>query len=76
MENNTESNEAIAKLVSECESAVVDFSKELKDGLEEKKVTIDNIEMLLLKTISVIKANLIAATEEIVIVKNAVKSML
>jgi len=66
MENNTGSNEAIAKLVSECESAVVDFSKELKDGLEEKRVTIDNIEMLLLKTISVLKTNLIAATEEIV----------
>ena len=48
MENNTESNKAIAKLVNECESVVTDFSKELKDGLEEKKITIDNIEMLLL----------------------------
>ncbi|MBC8061148.1 MAG: ISKra4 family transposase [Clostridiaceae bacterium] len=66
MENNTGSNKAIAKLVNECESVVTDFSKELKDGLEEKKITIDNIEMLLLKTISTLKTNLIKATEEIV----------
>ena len=66
MENNTKNNKAIAKLVSECETVVTDFSKELKDGLEEKRITIDNIEMLLLKTIGTLKTNLISATEEIV----------
>lgn len=66
MKNDIGSNKVIAKLVIECESVVTDFSKELKDGLEEKKITIDNIEMLMLKTISMLKTNLIAATEEIV----------
>lgn len=66
MKNNVESNATIAKLVLDCESVVTDFSKGLKDGLEEKNITIDNIEMLLLKTISTLKNNLITATEEIV----------
>lgn len=66
MENNTESAKTIAKLVNDCENVVSDFSKELKEGLEEKKITIDNIEMLLLKTISTLKNNLVSATEEIV----------
>lgn len=66
MGNNIENNESIAKLVSECEEIVTGFSAELKNGLEEKRMTIDTIEMLLLKTISTLKTNLIATTEEIV----------
>lgn len=66
MENYSNNDKAIAELISGCESVVTEFSKELKCGLEEKTMTIDNIEMVLLKTINVLKRNLVAATEELV----------
>ena len=63
MERNDETK--MAELVKYHEKIVIDFTKELRSGLDEKKITIDRIEMLMSKTLGVMKKSIVAAREEI-----------
>ena len=63
MQRNDETK--MAELVKEHEKIVSDFTMELRSGLDEKKITIDGIEMLLLKTLAAVKRSLVVATGDI-----------
>lgn len=55
----------MAELIKEHEKIVSEFTQELRAGLDEKKITIDGIEMLLLKTLEAVKRSFVVATEDI-----------
>lgn len=58
-------NKAIAEIIKKNEEIIQDYAKEIQEGLREKKMTIDGIEILMLKTMETLKHNVIATAEEI-----------
>ena len=62
---NINENRAIAEIIKNNEKIIQSYVKELKEGLQEKKLTIDGIETIMLKTMETLKHNVIATAEEI-----------
>ncbi|MGI6427293.1 MAG: hypothetical protein ACOX0L_06835 [Natronincolaceae bacterium] len=62
---NINENKAIAEIIKNNEKIIQSYVKELKEGLQEKKLTIDGIETIMLKTMETLKHNVIATAEEI-----------
>lgn len=58
-------NKAIAEIIKKNEEIISDYAKEIQDGLREKRMTIDGIEEIMLKTMETLKHNVIATAEEI-----------
>lgn len=62
---NINENKAIAEIIKKNEEIIQDYAKELREGLQEKKLTIDGIEVIMLKAMETLKHNVIATAEEI-----------
>lgn len=58
-------NKAIAEIIKRNEEIIQDYVKEMQEGLREKRITIDDIESIMLKTMEALKHNVIATAEEI-----------
>jgi hypothetical protein len=58
-------NERIGEIIKNNEKVMVDFVEELKTKLEEKVITIDGIEEIMLNTLNTLKKGVTAAAEEI-----------
>lgn len=54
---NINENKAIAEIIKNNEKIIQSYVKELKEGLQEKKLTIDGIETIMLKTMETLKHN-------------------
>jgi len=59
-------NERIAEIIKENEAIMMDYVSDLTKRLEEKSITIDGIEQIMLQTFAAIRRGFIAATEEII----------
>lgn len=58
-------NERIGEIIKNNEKVMVDFVEELKTKLEDKAITIDGIEEIMLKAIDTLKRGVTSAAEEI-----------
>ncbi|NMA95576.1 MAG: hypothetical protein GX974_06010 [Clostridiales bacterium] len=59
-------NKAIAEIIKKNEKIIQDYAKEIQEGLRGKRMTIDDIETIMLKTMETIKHNVLATTTEII----------
>lgn len=58
-------NERINEVIKKSETAMLEFVDELRKRLEEKSITIDGIEELMLNTLNTLKKGVIAIAEDI-----------
>lgn len=63
---NINENEKINEIIKKNERAMVDYVTELKTKLEQKSITIDGIEEIMLNTLATLKRGIITVAEEIV----------
>lgn len=62
---NIKANKAIAEIIKKNEEIIQDYAKQIQEDLREKRMTIDGIEIIMLKTMEALKSNVIATAEEI-----------
>ena len=62
---NVQSNERINEIIKKNEQVMIEFVSELKTKLEEKIITIDGIEEIMMNTVATIKRGVIAVAEDI-----------
>jgi len=58
-------NERLAKIIKDNEAIMMEFVSDLTNRLEEKSITIDGVEEIMLKTFAAMKRGVIAAAEEV-----------
>lgn len=63
--NTLTENKVIAETLKRNEEIFGNFVKELQEGLQEKKLNINGVEQLMLKTVEKLKSNVVTATNEI-----------
>jgi hypothetical protein len=63
---NVQANERINEIIKQNEQVMVEFIEELKEKLEDKTITIDGIEEIMLNTLATLKRGVVAAAEEII----------
>jgi hypothetical protein len=62
---NVQSNEKINEIIKKNEQVMIEFVSELKTKLEQKTITIDGIEEIMINTVATIKRGVIAIAEDI-----------
>ena len=63
--NSINENKIIADTLKKNEEIFSSFVKELQEGLQEKKLNMNGVEQLMLKTVAALKSNVVTATNEI-----------
>lgn len=58
-------NERINEIIKKSETTMLEFVDELRKRLEEKSITIDGIEELMLSTLNTLRKGVIAITEDV-----------
>ena len=58
-------NERVNEIIKKSETAMLEFVDELRKRLEEKSITIDGIEELMLNTLNTLRKGVIAIAEDI-----------
>ena len=62
---NVKANERINEIIKKNEDVMLEFVNELKTKLEEKTITIDGIEEIMLNTVAMLKRGVITVSEQI-----------
>ncbi|NMA95067.1 MAG: hypothetical protein GX974_03415 [Clostridiales bacterium] len=68
-------NKVIAEIIKKNEKIIQDYAKEIREGFKEKKMTIDGIEAIMLKTMETIRHNVLATTTELINEESKKKEM-